>query len=152
MINQCIIFRKTGLFWHFISYAAVHKDRTFSNWNFEPMHPSGCHALIRTMEWVNCVNKSACTLHPPCPPAPSLSSCYHHRASVLSSRAPPHHSSIDCADVIVITCHWYKERHKLEQCRRRQGEREWKKWGDIWEGFLDCCCCCCRVMLNMLRP
>lgn len=119
-----------------------------NHFSTKPMHPSGGHVLIRTLEWVKGVDKSACTLRPPCPPAPSLSSCYHHRASVLCSRAPPEHSTIDCTDVIVITCHWYKERHKLEQRRWRQREREWKKW-DEWEGFKDCCCC---VMVNMLWP
>lgn len=68
-----------------------------------------------------------CTLHPPCLPAPSLSPCYHHRSTVLPSKAQPKHSAIDCADVIVITCHWYKEKHKLErvqpEARRKGSER-----------------------------
>lgn len=52
-------------------YAEVHKKTDhFPTPNIEPMHPSGCHTLIRTVEWIKGVNKSACALHPPCPPAP----------------------------------------------------------------------------------
>lgn len=120
LINQCLILRKTSLFWHFpkiflrqisgFMQQCIKKNTQEHSPTkiIEPVHPSGCPALIRSAEWVKGVNKSACasasTLSPvprPCRPAiitgpPSFSSrapaaallhrsrwCHCHYASLV---------------------------------------------------------------------